>query len=178
MYEKPAMTLDTSLQESIWAETAPPVHFPILEGKIRAQVAVIGGGYTGCVAALRLAGRGVDVVLLEGKEIGWGGSGRNSGLVNAGLWLNPSEIVRHLGEFYGGKLIKGLGDTPRMVRELIERHTIDCDVGRPGIVKAAHSNSALSLAQSQPAAAIAIRSIAATGTIRRDTMPVDCSRFA
>jgi glycine/D-amino acid oxidase-like deaminating enzyme len=144
MYEKPAMTLDTSLQESIWAETAPPVHFPILEDKIRAQVAIIGGGYTGCVAALRLAERGVDVVLLEGREIGWGGSGRNSGLVNAGLWLNPSEIVRHLGEIYGGKLIKGLGNTPRLVRELIERHAIDCDAGRPGIVKAAHSNSALS----------------------------------
>ena len=144
MHVKPAMTLDTSLQESIWAETAPPVHFPILEGKIRAQVAIIGGGYTGCVAALRLAERGVDVVLLEGREIGWGGSGRNSGLVNAGLWLNPSEIVRHLGEIYGSKLIKGLGDTPRMVRELIERHTIDCDVGGAGIVKAAHSNSALS----------------------------------
>src|SRR5215213_5805769 len=144
MYQKPAMSLDTGLQESIWAQTAPPVHFPILDGKIRAQVAIIGGGYTGCVAALRLAERGVDVVLLEGKEIGWGGSGRNSGLVNAGLWLNPSEIIGYFGEVYGDKLIKGLSNTPSLVRELIERHTIDCDVGRPGIVKAAHTNSALS----------------------------------
>src|ERR671910_349500 len=118
MYQKPAMTLDTSLQESIWAQTAPPVHFPILEGKIRAQVAIIGGGYTGCVTALRLAERGVDVVLLEGREIGWGGSGRNSGLVNAGLWLNPSEIVRHLGEIYGGKLLKGPGGKSRLVAGL------------------------------------------------------------
>ena len=76
MYQKPAISLDTSLQESIWAQTAPPVQFPILENKIRAQVAIVGGGYTGRVAALTLAERGVDVVLLEGREIGWGGSGR------------------------------------------------------------------------------------------------------
>jgi glycine/D-amino acid oxidase-like deaminating enzyme len=144
MHQKSAMTLDTSLEESIWAHTAPRVHFPCLEGKVRAQVAIIGGGYTGCVAALRLAERGVDVVLLEGREVGWGGSGRNSGLVNAGLWLNPSEIVDHFGEVYGDRLVKGLANTPTLVRELIERHNIDCDAGRPGMVKAAHTNSALS----------------------------------
>jgi glycine/D-amino acid oxidase-like deaminating enzyme len=144
MYQTSAMSLDTSLQESIWAKTAAPVHFPIFDGKSRAQVAIIGGGYTGCVAALKLAERGVDVVLLEGREIGWGGSGRNSGLVNAGLWLNPSDIAGHFGEVYGDRLIRGLANTPSMVRELIERHSIDCDAGRPGMVKAAHTNSALS----------------------------------
>jgi glycine/D-amino acid oxidase-like deaminating enzyme len=144
MYQTSAMSLDTSLQESIWAKTAAPVHFPIFDGKSRAQVAIVGGGYTGCVAALKLAERGVDVVLLEGREIGWGGSGRNSGLVNAGLWLNPSDIAGHFGEVYGDRLIRGLANTPSMVRELIERHSIDCDAGRPGMVKAAHTNSALS----------------------------------
>jgi glycine/D-amino acid oxidase-like deaminating enzyme len=137
------MTHETSLHDSVWAHTATPLAYPLLEGKIRTQVAVIGGGYTGCVAALKLAEQGVDVVLLEAREIGWGGSGRNSGLVNAGLWLNPSAIVKHFGEAHGGKLVKGLSHTPALVRELIDRHSIDCDAGRSGMVKAAHSNSAL-----------------------------------
>lgn len=136
------MTFDTSLHESVWAHTAPPLVFPFLEGKVLAQVAVIGGGYTGCVAALRLAARGMDVVLLEAKEIGWGGSGRNAGLVNAGLWITPSSIVEHFGEFHGAKLIEGLSKTPALVRELIEGHKIDCDASRAGIVKAAHRHSA------------------------------------
>jgi glycine/D-amino acid oxidase-like deaminating enzyme len=106
------------------------VDFSFLEGKSRAQVAVIGGGYTGCVAALRLAERGVDVVLLEAREIGWGGSGRNSSLVNAGLWLNLSTIIDHFGEVHGNRLIKGLAHTPALVCDLINRHNIVHE--RPG----------------------------------------------
>ena len=137
------MTFDTSLRESVWAHTASPLVLPFLQGARRAQVAVIGGGYTGCVAALRLAERGVDVVLVEAKEIGWGGSGRNAGLVNAGLWIKPSSIVEHFGEFHGNRLIKGLSNTPALVRELIDNHRIDCDAGQAGVVKAAHTGSAL-----------------------------------
>lgn len=46
------MTHETSLHDSVWAHTATPLAYPLLEGEIRTQVAVIGGGYTGCVAAL------------------------------------------------------------------------------------------------------------------------------
>ena len=137
------MTFDTSLHSSIWAHTAPPISFPSLQQSTRAQVLIIGGGYTGCVAALKLAERGTDVVLLEAKEIGWGGSGRNSGLVNAGLWLDPSAVVDRLGQEYGEKLIKGLSNTPAMVRELVEQHEIDCDASQSGIVKAAHRPAAM-----------------------------------
>jgi glycine/D-amino acid oxidase-like deaminating enzyme len=137
------MAYNSNLHDSLWANNAPPINLPSLQHRTRGQVVVIGGGYTGCVAALKLADRGIDVVLLEAKEIGWGGSGRNSGLVNAGLWLDPSAVEDHLGEAYGQRLVKGLSNTPAMVRELIERHEIDCDVSRSGIVKAAHRPAAL-----------------------------------
>src|SRR5213594_469645 len=51
-----------------------------LAGDRTAEVAVIGGGYTGLAAAYRLAGtHGLDTVVLEAQRIGWGASGRNGG---------------------------------------------------------------------------------------------------
>ena len=50
----------------------------------RANVAVIGGGYTGLAAARALARRGTEVVVLERETIGWGASGRNGGMVLPG----------------------------------------------------------------------------------------------
>lgn len=138
------MTPEMDLNLSQWAANAPPgPNLPRLDHDRRAQVAIVGGGYTGCIAALHLAERGVDVTLLEAKEIGWGGSGRNSGLVNAGLWLNPSKIVEHYGEDHGGNLIRGLDKAPQLVRTLIDRLGIDCDAGTKGIIKAAHAPAAI-----------------------------------
>ncbi|MEM9575704.1 MAG: FAD-binding oxidoreductase [Pseudomonadota bacterium] len=62
-----------------WDETCSLPRFPRLEEEITADVAVIGGGFTGVSAALRLAEKGVDAVLLEAHEVGWGASGRNGG---------------------------------------------------------------------------------------------------
>src|SRR5437870_12566062 len=67
---------------SYWAATVGPEPDGIrtLDGDRRADVAVIGGGYTGLAAAYRLAGtHGLDAVVLEANAIGWGASGRNGG---------------------------------------------------------------------------------------------------
>ncbi|MFO1091519.1 MAG: FAD-binding oxidoreductase [Hyphomicrobiales bacterium] len=138
------MTPDLDLNLSQWAANAPPAPpLPKLAADRTVEVAIIGGGYTGCCAAIHLADKGIDVTLLEAKEIGWGGSGRNSGLVNAGLWLNPSKIVEHYGEQHGMNLIRGLDKAPQLVRALIDRFGIDCDAGRKGIIKAAHTAAAI-----------------------------------
>src|SRR2546425_11371666 len=78
---------------SYWAATADPDPHGIqtLEGDRRADVAVIGGGYTGLAAAGRLAEtHGLDAVVLEANAIGWGASGRNGGF---GL-IPPGEVGR------------------------------------------------------------------------------------
>ncbi len=62
-----------------WDETCSLPTFPKLDADIKADVAVIGGGFTGVCAALQCAESGVDVVLLEAQNIGWGASGRNGG---------------------------------------------------------------------------------------------------
>src|SRR5690606_16495238 len=81
------------LSHGLWERTAPPApRTDRLIGEYRADVAIVGAGFTGLSAALHLAQAGVSVAVLEGVEIGFGGSGRNVGLVNAGLWIMPDEV--------------------------------------------------------------------------------------
>src|ERR1700729_4197152 len=78
------------LSHGLWEITALPApRTPPLKGEVRADAAVIGCGYTGLSTALRLAEAGAKVVALEAVAIGFGGAGRNVGLVNAGMWLSP-----------------------------------------------------------------------------------------
>src|SRR3546814_12455012 len=100
------------------APAAPPT--TALTGDRATDVAVVGGGYTGLSAALHLAEAGAGVVLLEAAEIGFGGAGRNVGLVNAGMWVMPDTLVETLGQARGEALLDLLGGAPRRVFDLIE----------------------------------------------------------
>ncbi|KJF68257.1 NAD(P)/FAD-dependent oxidoreductase [Rhizobium nepotum] len=122
----------------LWEKTAPqPPATPALEGAAVADVVIVGGGFTGQSAALHLAEKGVDVVLLEAKEIGFGGAGRNVGLINGGMWVMPKELPGVLGETYGERLLDLLGDAPLLVRELVEKHGIPCEIEKNGTLHCA-----------------------------------------
>ncbi len=125
---------------SLWDKSAEerPVDEP-MTGDIVTDVAIVGGGFTGLSTALHLGERGIDCRVLEAKQIGFGGSGRNVGLVNAGLWLPPQDVRTQLGEKRGSRLIQILGDAPEYVFSLIERHQIRCEATRTGTIHAAHS---------------------------------------
>jgi gamma-glutamylputrescine oxidase len=86
---------------SYYAATATSLApFPQLRGEVRADVCIVGGGYTGLSAALHLAQKGFDVVLLEAHKVGFGASGRNGGQVGSGqrqdqIWLEKAVGVQH-----------------------------------------------------------------------------------
>jgi glycine/D-amino acid oxidase-like deaminating enzyme len=105
------------------------------------DVAIVGGGFTGLSAALHLAEQGVDCHVLEAKQIGYGGSGRNAGLVNPGVWLPPQDVRAALGEAYGERFITMMSNAPAYVFNLIEQHQIRCEATRSGTIHAAHSPS-------------------------------------
>src|SRR5690349_10744694 len=72
----------------LWERSAPPAPpTGSLSDHLVADVVVIGAGYTGLSAALHVAETKASVVVLEAAEVGFGCSGRNVGLVNAGLWI-------------------------------------------------------------------------------------------
>lgn len=121
----------------------PALNLPPLAGDACADIVVIGGGYTGCSAALHLAESGAEVRLLEAKAVGHGGSGRNVGLVNAGLWLSAEGVEKRLGKAAAGKLNRALAEGPDLVFELIRKHGIACEAVRNGTLHCAHAPSGL-----------------------------------
>jgi glycine/D-amino acid oxidase-like deaminating enzyme len=129
---------------SIWTATAGPApDCPPLAGERRADVAVVGGGFTGLSAALHLAERGAEVVLLEAVEPGFGASGRNGGQVIPGLKIDPDEMMQRFGPERGARLAELAGGAADLVFDLVKRHGIECDARQGGWIKAAHAPGAL-----------------------------------
>jgi len=125
---------------SLWDQTAaePDLVSP-MTADVVTDIAVVGGGFTGLSTALHAAEKGLDVCVLEAMQIGHGGSGRNVGLVNAGLWLPPQDVRAHFGEERGARLVEVLGEGPNYVMSLIEKYQIRCELTRTGTIHAAHS---------------------------------------
>lgn len=71
--------------------------FPPLDGSRRADVIVIGGGFTGLSAAVHLAEAGIDVVLIEAHRLGDGASGRNGGQLGTGQRAWAEDMEAQLG---------------------------------------------------------------------------------
>lgn len=103
------------------------------------DVAIVGGGFTGLATALFSAEKGVSAHVLEAEHIGYGGSGRNAGMVNAGLWLPPADVIKALGPDYGPQFIDLFGRGPEMVFDLIEKFQMRCEATRNGSIHAAHA---------------------------------------
>lgn len=75
----PYANSDGPVKDSFWAETVPIASRAPLTDHHHTEVAIVGAGYTGLNAALHLAEAGVDVTVLDAKQVGWGASGRNGG---------------------------------------------------------------------------------------------------
>ncbi len=114
---------------SWYAATAVPHSVrPPLQGDARCDVCVVGGGYTGLNAALELAERGYDVVLLEAERVGWGASGRNGGQIITGYNKPMATIERWMGREDARLLWEVSEESKALLARRVERHAIDCDL--------------------------------------------------
>ena len=115
--------------QSWYAATAPLAEpFAPLRGETRADVCVVGGGYTGLSAALHLAEAGRSVVLIDAQRVGFGASGRNGGQLGSGQRQAQDDLEQMLGEPEAAKLWHLGQDAKALVRSLITRHAIACDL--------------------------------------------------
>ncbi|MEI4232819.1 NAD(P)/FAD-dependent oxidoreductase [Roseovarius sp. D22-M7] len=125
--------------DSWYAATADPLdRFAPLQGETRADVCVVGAGYTGLSAALHLAEAGLDVVLLEAQRVGFGASGRNGGQLGSGQRMAQTALERLVGRGDAGKLWDLGEDAKDLVTSLIAKHDIACHL-KPGVAHACFS---------------------------------------
>jgi gamma-glutamylputrescine oxidase len=101
--------------------------FPTLAGTLFADVCVVGGGIAGSSTALHLAQRGFKVVLLEAERIGWGASGRSGGQVIPGYGCDQATLDNLVGRDDAQRMWDISVEAIAVLRDLIERHHIDCD---------------------------------------------------
>jgi glycine/D-amino acid oxidase-like deaminating enzyme len=118
---------------------APALCCPALAGTHRVDVAVIGAGFTGLSTALHLVQAGVSVTVLDGREVGWGGSGRAFGQVVPYFKPSDAQVQADWGPDWGERMVRGAGAGPDLVFDLIARHGIACEHARGGLIFAAHT---------------------------------------
>jgi gamma-glutamylputrescine oxidase len=130
---------------SLWAATAIPApNYPALNADARADVAIIGGGFTGLSAAIHIAKDGRRPVVLEANEVGFGASGRNGGLASGKFRVSFQDIAKRHGSEAARRMYELGREAVDCVEELIEELGIEgADFRRCGYVTAAHTESAL-----------------------------------
>jgi glycine/D-amino acid oxidase-like deaminating enzyme len=131
---------------SLWEKGAPPdPSDPPLVGEHKADVCVVGAGFTGLSATLHLAAAGISVIALDAEWAGFGASGRNGGQVLPGFKWYPDELVAKYGADRGERIAAFGGAAPELVYDLIARHGIDCGLRRCGWLNAAVDDAALAV---------------------------------
>ena len=136
------MPVRRPLPPSLYADTAvAPVATPALDADRTVSVAIIGGGLTGLSTALHLAERGVDAIVLEAQEPGWGASGNNGGQVNPGLKHDPDQIEKDFGADLGARMITFAYGVTDYTFDLIRRYQIPCEARQNGTYRAAYNDA-------------------------------------
>ncbi len=136
--------------DSWYAATAKPgPQRPPLESEATADVCVVGGGFSGLSTALHLAERGYAVIVLEAARVGWGASGRNGGQLINGYSRDLDVIEKRYGHDAARELGAMAFEGAGIIRELVERYSIDCDLRRGGVFAALNRRQLRELEQQQ-----------------------------
>ena len=129
------------LREALAAEGDPPAAAP-LRGSVTADVAIVGGGYTGLWTAYDLTERapGVSIVLLEQDICGGGPSGRNGGFVH-GWWDQLPLLVDLHGTEGALETARASDEAVAQIGAFCERHGVDAWWVQAGYVQASASEA-------------------------------------
>ncbi|ODC04697.1 gamma-glutamylputrescine oxidoreductase [Terasakiispira papahanaumokuakeensis] len=109
---------------------------PTLNADIETQVCVIGAGYTGLSTALHLAEQGLQVVVLEAGQVGYGASGRNGGQIVNSFSRDLDVIERQTSRQHAELLGRMAFEGGQIIRERVKQYNIQCDLKEGGLFAA------------------------------------------
>ncbi|MEC7815709.1 MAG: FAD-binding oxidoreductase [Pseudomonadota bacterium] len=109
---------------------------PALQEQLKADVCIVGAGYTGMSTALHLAEAGYKVVVLEASRIGFGASGRNGGQIVNSYSRDIDFIEAHYGAEVGRQMGQMAFEGGRILRRFVQDYRIQCDLKEGGIFAA------------------------------------------
>lgn len=115
-----------------WWEAAEPAPEQPGELPTEAEVAIIGGGYTGLSAALTLGRLGIRATVIEAERIGFGASSRNGGMVSGALKIAKADLAATLGAERADRLVREAAGSFSFLEETIAREGISCHYRRSG----------------------------------------------
>lgn len=122
--------------DSAAASAVLPAQRAPLQGDLKTDVVVLGGGIAGCSAALHLSKRGYRVALLEAHTVGYGASGRSGGQTIFGLAAGQKALAAEVGRADARRLFDMSIEALDLTQSLISEYSIDCDY-RPNHVHVA-----------------------------------------
>jgi len=124
-------------ESNFWLTTRPQPVFPVMPLPARVEVAVIGAGFSGLSAALRLARAGCSVAVLEAQTAGWGASSRNGGMVLTGMKLGVETLIQKYGLERARRMFALSLAAIETVERLVREENIDCSFSRCGHLEVA-----------------------------------------
>jgi len=116
-----------------WHSTIPLIHSRAgrqLPDSV--DVAIVGGGYTGVAAARKLALQGAKAVLLEARNLGWGASTRNGGIVHPGYKWGPQSLTKRWGATTARAIYAETLEASELVFGLIRDNDIEAELRTSG----------------------------------------------
>ena len=134
----------TQRRDSYWVATGNPAPLlPTISGDEQAEVVIVGAGFTGLSAAYHLSQAGIDTIVVEAEDIGWGASGRNGGMLPPRYKKGFASIARTYGNDTTRRLHAIIHEAVDTVEAIVSDCVLDCAFARTGQITAAHSNTHL-----------------------------------
>jgi len=118
--------------EPFWWEAHRPVALPEIALPREARVVIVGAGYAGLSAALELTALGLDCLVLDAHEPGFGASTRNGGMVSGGVNVGKRYMSKPMPADETAPFMADAADAFSLIEDLITREKIDCGWTKAG----------------------------------------------
>ncbi|MBS0245468.1 MAG: FAD-binding oxidoreductase [Proteobacteria bacterium] len=122
-----------------WWDQVPQPELATKEPPARADVLVIGSGYTGLHAALQTARGGRHTVVIDAEAAGFGCSTRNGGQISTSIKPSHDALARRYGPERAFDILKEGRNSLSFMGDFIRENALDCDFGVVGRFHAAHN---------------------------------------